>query len=43
MGAALEGVCSSDIFQELKNKYGKEFVKLIIAEKAKDAVRTKFG
>lgn len=43
MGSSLGGLCGSDLFQELKNKYGQEFVKLIIAEKAKDTITTKFG
>ena len=43
MGSALGGLCGSDMFQQLKNKYGQEFVKLIIAEKAKDAITTRFG
>jgi hypothetical protein len=40
MGANL---CGTDVYSKLMKEYGDQFIKLIAAEKAKDAVNTKVG
>lgn len=36
-------LCSGDIFKELQEKYGEQFVKLMVAEKSKEIVNEEFG
>ena len=39
----IANLCSGDIFKELSEKYGDQFVKLMVAEKSKEIVSEEFG
>lgn len=43
MGNTLGTCCSSNLFADLREKYGPTFTKLMIAEKAKDFIKQHFG
>lgn len=43
MGNALGTCCSSNLFADLREKYGPTFTKLMLAEKAKDFIGEHFG
>ncbi len=43
MGNTLAACCNSDLFSELRQKYGETFTKLMIAEKAKEFISAHFG
>ena len=38
----LSSLCGEDLFKKLMEEYGDDFLKLILAEKAKDVIKEKF-
>lgn len=40
---AVSSLCGDNIFKQLQTQYGDQFMKLVLAEKAKDTVNSKFG
>lgn len=39
----VSSICGENIFGQLKDKYGQDFIKLIVAEKSKEVVNEKFS